>query len=348
MVASQLVQTLKDARLRFIDSSVPGIKRKRAGSGFQYFDSDGKITGESILERINELKIPPAWKNVWICPSVTGYLQATGIDARGRKQYIYHPRWRQACQENKFSKLADFARSLPKIRGRVKGDLNRIGLDKEKILATVIWLLEHTFIRVGNEEYAKENDSFGLTTLRNKHAKVWGEKISFQFKGKSGVYHSISINHPGVSKVIKQCIELPGYEIFQYIDEAGFRHAIDSEQVNLYLKEVTGEDITAKEFRTWGGTTLAADTLNHLGFHQGKDSFEKNIRETVRIVSRSLGNTPKICRNYYIHPAVVETYKRNIFIPEYRKICGGKKKLDGLSKKEFAVLNLLDSYSFVS
>lgn len=352
MTDADITQTLKESQLRYIDSGIPGIRRRRYGAGFQYFDpnsigvdSSGKAVSKNTLDRIKELKIPPGWKDVWVCPSATGHLQATGFDSKGRKQYIYHPRWREACQENKFNKLPEFARSLPKIRQEVKKDLGGRELDKERILATVIWLLEHTFIRVGNEEYVKENDSFGLTTLRNKHVKVDGGKIKFQFKGKSGVYHNVSISHPAVARVIKKCIELPGYEIFQYVDSAGFRHSIDSEHVNLYLKEVTGEDVTAKDFRTWGGSTLSANTLNKLGEHKSDEELKKNIRDTVSIVASHLRNTARVCQNYYIHPVILETYKRNIFIPIYRKSMDSKKKLEGLSKEEFAVLTLLEEYS---
>lgn len=345
MIVSDLMQTLKDAQLRYIDSSIPGISRKKSGAGFQYFDSSGKVVNKSILDRIKELKIPPGWKGVWVCPSATGYLQATGLDDKGRKQYIYHPRWRQACQENKFNKLPDFARSLPKIRQKVKKDLNREELGKERILATVIWLLEHTFIRVGNEEYVKENQSYGLTTLKHRQVEVRGERVKFEFKGKSGVYHSVSVSHPAVARVIKQCIELPGYEIFQYVDSAGFRHSIDSEHVNLYLKEVTGEDVTAKDFRTWGGSTLSAETLNRFGKFSSEKELKQNLREMVTIVSRHLRNTAGVCQNYYIHPTIMETYRRNIFIPFYRKSLESRKKVDGLSKPEFAVLNLLEEYS---
>lgn len=345
MFASDLIQTLKDAQLRYIDCSIPGIRRRRSGAGFGYFDSSGKIVNKTTLDRIKELKIPPAWKDVWVCPSATGHLQATGFDSKGRKQYIYHPKWREACQENKFNKLPDFAKSLPKIRKKVEKDLDNKSLDKMKILATVIWLLEHTFIRVGNDEYVKENKSYGLTTLRNQHVSVQGPQIKFEFKGKSGVYHSVSVYSPRVAKVIKQCIELPGYEIFQYIDEGGFRHSIDSEHVNLYLKEVTGEDITAKEFRTWGGTTLCAQTLNQFGPYRGDNHLKSVLRETIAKVAQHLRNTPKICQNYYIHPVVLETYQRNIFIPTYRKTLENKKSMTGLSKPEFAVLTLLENYS---
>jgi len=340
-----LIKDLKDADLRYIDSNVPGIFRKAKGSGFNYFDLDGKITNKITLERIKELKIPPAWKNVWICPSSSGYLQATGMDAKARKQYIYHPKWRQICQENKFNKLTDFAKVLPKIREKVKYDLGGSNLDKARILAAVVWLLEHTFIRVGNEEYVKTNDSFGLTTLRNRHVRVWGDQIKFEFKGKSGVYHSVSIDHPSVARVIKKCLELPGFEIFQYVDNQGFRHVVDSEHVNLYLKATTGENISAKEFRTWGGTTLCAQNLNTFGHCKSEEILNKNIKETVTAVAKHLRNTTKVCQNYYIHPVILETYKKNIFIPEYRKSLKSKNKPSGLSKEEFAVLNLIENYS---
>lgn len=344
-VNPDFVKDLKHAQLRFIDSSVRGISRRKTGNGFQYFDFDGRITSKTILDRIKSLKIPPAWTKVWVCPSSTGYLQATGLDIKGRKQYIYHPEWRRICQENKFSKLSDFGKVLPKIRDKVKKDILGSQLDKERVLATVIWLLEHTFIRVGNEEYAKENAHFGLTTLRNKHVKVRGKTVKFEFKGKSGVDHTIEVIQPAIAKVIKACIELPGYEIFQYIDEAGFRHSIDSENVNLYLKQVTGEDITAKEFRTWGGTTLSAVTLNKFGPYDTEDSLRRNLHETISQVAKHLGNTVKVCQSYYIHPTIIETYRRNVFIPNFRGYMESKNKIDGLSKEEFAVLNILNRYS---
>lgn len=340
-----LVKILKEAQLRYIEGTVPGIKRRKTGSGFAYFDIDGKITSKNTLVRIKDLNIPPAWRDVWICPSSTGYLQATGLDSKGRKQYLYHPKWKEICQENKFSKLPEFARALPKIREKVRRDLSKQFLDKEQLLATVIWLLENTLIRVGNDEYAKENNHFGLTTLRNRHVHVKGKRVSFNFTGKSGVDHKIEVINPRIAKVIKECIELPGYEIFQYVDDEGFRHSIDSGQVNLYLKEMTGEDVTAKDFRTWGGSSLAAESFNSLGTYDNEAGLKKVIHQTVTEVSKHLGNTAKICLNYYIHPLIVETYRKKVFVPFYRHALNSDKKIAGLSKPEFAVLSLIEKYS---
>ncbi|MDO8618806.1 MAG: hypothetical protein Q7R49_02550 [Candidatus Daviesbacteria bacterium] len=250
----EIKKEFKKEGLRYIADSTPGFFRHQIGRRFKYYDLQGRtVTNKNILDRIKKLAIPPAWENVWISPIDNGHLQATGIDEKGRKQYIYHNDWTKISQENKFDKIVDFGLSLPKIRGKVDYDLHQKKLDKRKVLATVVWLLEHTFIRIGNEEYSKENNSFGLTTLRNKHVKVRGSKIYFSFKGKSGVWADIAVSHPTIAKTIKHCIELPGYELFQFIDEEGMRHVIDSQEVNLFLKEVTNDDFSAKDFRTWGG-----------------------------------------------------------------------------------------------
>jgi DNA topoisomerase-1 len=249
---SDLEEALKDAHLRYISDSNPGITRKKYGEDFIYLDPQGhKVITDNTLHRINNLVIPPAWEQVWISPSPSSYLQATGIDAKGRKQYLYHPDWIATCQENKFSKMVFFGTVLPELRAKVASDIRIPRLERAKILGTVVWLLEHTFIRVGNQEYVKANGSYGLTTLRRKHVNVQGAHIHFEFKGKSGVDHSVSLRHPTIAKILKSCIELPGYEIFQYIDEDGNRHVVDSQDVNDYLKSITGEDITAKDFRCY-------------------------------------------------------------------------------------------------
>lgn len=338
-----LIKQAEQANLRYISDSIKGFKRFRSGKTFKYIDVHGSvIINQDILERIKRLNIPPAWKDVWISPSENTHLQATGIDDRGRKQYIYHPQWIKICQTNKFSKVVPFAESLPKIRSRVRKDMEVSELLRKKVLATIIWLLEHTFIRVGNEEYAKDNNSFGLTTLRNRHVDVSGIKVRFEFKGKSGIEHLVEVSNPIVARTLKKCIELPGYQLFQCIDEEGKRHVIDSEDVNEYLHEITGEDTTAKEFRTWGGTVLGATTLHSLGSFEDEQGLKQNIVKTVKTVARHLRNTPNVCRKYYIHPTVLNTYEKHILIPHFARI---SKKSNGLNVNEYRVLTLLEKYS---
>lgn len=344
---NDIASQIKKAALRYVNDDTPGISRKKRGSSFSYFDAKGKVIKDpKILGRVKALVIPPAWQNVWICPDDSGYLQATGIDSKGKKQYRYHDDWIKICQENKFSKMAFFGEVLPEIRRKIYRDMLIRQLNKSKILATVVWLLEHTFIRVGNEEYAKENNSFGLTTLRNKHVRIRGDDVTLEFRGKSGIDHSITFSNPRVADIIKQCIDLPGYEIFQYLDQAGAKHGIDSGDVNLYLKEITGEDITAKDFRTWGGTNLSADTLYKLGFFETEVAAKRNINEAVKAVAEHLRNTPKVCRSYYIHPLVLDCYQERILIPHYDKVLSdSKNKPQELTKREYAVLTLLQEYS---
>lgn len=343
MTDDNLQETIEDAHLRYINDNVDGIKRFKDGKSFIYLGPKAeKIKDKKTLDRINSLVIPPAWKNVWISPHSNTHLQATGFDEKGRKQYLYHPKWIEATQATKFDKMIFFGEVLPKLRRRINTDMKQSGLERNKILATVVWLLGHTFIRVGNEEYVKENKSFGLTTLRNKHVEVKGNEICFEFKGKSGVEHSVKVSDPRVAKVIKQCIELPGFELFQFIDDKGERHIIDSADVNEYLQDVTGEDVSAKEFRTWGGTVLSADTLNEFGDFEDEDDAKKKITETVKTVSKHLRNTPSVCRQYYIHPVVLKTYNDKILIPFFGKI--KKSEVDGLNLNEYRVINLLQKY----
>lgn len=342
-----LARDLKKADLRYVSDNTSGIMRKRNGKSFKYFDTDGKnITSGIILNRIKGLAIPPAWSDVWICPSPSGYLQTTGFDEKRKKQYIYHPDWIKISQENKFNKMVFFGEILPIIRKKIAKDMMLRELERNRIIATVIWLLEHTFIRIGNIEYAEENNSFGLTTLRNRHVTVRGKKVKFEFRGKSGVQQSVSISHPRIAKLIKECIELPGYEIFKYVDDTGKRHTIDSVDVNDYLKDLTGEDISAKDFRTWGGTTLCATTLCAIGSFRTPTDGKKNIAHAVKKVSQHLHNTAPVCRNYYIHPVVLKAYEENKLIPHFENIyknCS-RKKIE-ISRTEFATLTLLHKYS---
>lgn len=339
-------KNLEKAELRYISDGSVGITRKKSGKSFKYFDVNGKIiTSDTILNRIASLAIPPAWKDVWICPSPSGYLQAIGFDERKRKQYIYHPKWTELSQENKFNKMLFFGEVLPEIRKQITKDMQLKELEYNRIIATVIWLLEHTFIRIGNDEYAEQNNSFGLTTLRNRHVKVKGKNVKFEFRGKSGVDHSISIYHPRIAKLIKECIELPGYEIFKYLDDLGERHTIDSADVNNYLKTLTGEDISAKDFRTWGGTVLCATTLYTIGPSESLDGKKKNISNAVKKVSQHLHNTATVCRSYYIHPIILKTYQKDILIPHFENIHQTHRDKTEITRNEFATLSLLQKFS---
>lgn len=342
--SGELIDKIEDAHLRYIAESAKGYSRKKVGEHYQYFNTDDKrINDKKTVERINKLRIPPAWKKVWISPSHNSHLQATGFDEKGRKQYIYHPKWIEISQESKFDKLIDFALSLPKIRGRLDYDLSGKLLDRKKVIATVVWLLQKTFIRVGNEEYAKENESFGLTTLRNRHVKISGSDIKFQFKGKSGVEHFVEVHNPKVAKIIKQCSELPGFELFQYVDDKGNRHVVDSSDINEYLADTTKEKITAKDFRTWGGTTLSAQTLYKLGDFSDDKILKKNMVEAVKAVASHLRNTVAVCRSYYIHPVIFKSYEDKRLIPHFNyAVTDGN---SGLHKEEYKVLTLLQKYS---
>jgi DNA topoisomerase I len=344
MLADQgLIKAAQKIHLRYIADAIPGLRRARSGKSFKFIDQNGvTIYNQNTIERIKLLAIPPAWKDVWISPRDDSHLQATGFDSKDRKQYIYHPDWIKLTQEDKFNKLVGFAELLPEVRNQIRNHLSKRDLSKEKVLATIVWLLEHTFIRIGNDEYARDNDSFGLTTLRNRHVKIRGPKIKFEFIGKSGVPHLVNISHPTVAKTIKQCIELPGFELFKCFDEGGNKLIIDSSDVNAFLKDISGEEISAKEFRTWGGTVLAATNLNKLG--QGDDKTqENNLILTVKEVSKHLRNTPAVCRKYYIHPTVTGTYQKKVLVPHFQSKL--KKKIDLLTVDEMKVLTLLQKYS---
>lgn len=338
----ELKSELKKEGLRYITDEKPGYIRQKLGNDFSYYDEDlKKIKDKKIIERIESLRIPPAWKKVWICAHESGYLQATGIDDRGRKQYLYHPDWIKISQENKFERLIDFGLSLPIIRGKIDYQLKGEDLDKEKILATVIWLLEKTFIRIGNEQYEKDNDSFGLTTLRNRHAKVKGNEVTFKFRGKSGVENIIEFSNPTIAKTIKKCIELPGYELFQFIDDSGDRHVVDSADVNQFLKDVTKSEFTAKDFRTWGATNLSARSLYKKGEPEDEKTLKQNIKETVKEVSEALNNTVAVCRSYYIHPTIPKSYTKKVLVPHFEKFEKSKEMIKGLSWNETALIKLL-------
>lgn len=302
-------ESARVAGLRYVTDEAPGIQRHRAGEGFRYVAPDGTaLRDAATLSRIRRLAIPPAWSNVWICARDDGHLQATGRDARRRKQYRYHPRWREVRDETKYGRLIAFGAALPRIRRRVGRDLARPGLPREKVLATVVRLLERTFIRVGNEEYARENDSFGLTTLRARQVRVTGNTLSFRFRGKSGVPHDVALTDRPLAEIVRRMQDLPGEELFQYVDEDGTTRAIESADVNAYLKSIAGEDFTSKDFRTWAGTLLCARRLRRLEAPPSDRAGKRELNAAVEEVSRELRNTRAVCRKCYIHPAVIESY----------------------------------------
>ena len=297
------------ADLTYVTDATPGIRRRRFGRGFRYFGPDGRpMLDPGDRERIRGLVVPPAWRDVWICPDPHGHIQAIGRDARGRRQYRYHPRWRQLRDEAKFSRMVAFGRALPTIRARVDAALSRSGLNREKVLALVVRLLEITLIRVGNEEYARDNASFGLTTLRRRHVAVSGEKVRFRFRGKSGKEHAFGIRDRRLSRIVKRCQELPGQELFRYVDDRGRKRGVGSADVNAYLRAVSGRDFTAKDFRTWAGTVRAAYALKALEPFSSARQAKRNLARAVESVAARLGNTPAICRRCYIHPVVVDAY----------------------------------------
>jgi DNA topoisomerase-1 len=314
LLAKDPVYSAKTAGLRYVSDEEPGIVRKRAGSAFRYLDPTGApVRDEEPLARIRALAIPPAWTRVWVCPHPLGHIQATGRDARGRKQYRYHPHWREIRDEVKYGRMIAFGEALPQIRERATQDLALHGMPRAKVIAAVIHLLERTLIRIGNEEYARQNASFGLTTLRERHVTVDGAHLHFHFRGKSGKEHTIDLAHPRLAKIVKRCQELPGQELFHFRDESGNLHPIESTDVNAYLREAAGADFTAKDFRTWHGTLLAARAFSALAA-KGRPSKRNVARAVVQVAAR-LGNTPSVCRKNYIHPAIVARYLRGALRP---------------------------------
>jgi DNA topoisomerase I len=342
-----LQERMEDAReagLRYVSDESPGIRRRRQGEGFSYLTPTGEpLTEAATLERIRALAVPPAWTEVWICPQSNGHIQATGRDARGRKQYRYHERWRAVRDENKYGRMVDFARALPRLRRRVARDLRRRGLPREKVLAVVVRLLEMTLMRVGNQEYARENRSFGLTTLRGRHARVRGARVGFVFRGKGGKEHQVSIVDRRLARIVKQCQDLPGQELFQYVEADGSRRRIDSDDVNEYLQETTGKEFTAKDFRTWAGTVLAARALQELQQFDSEAQAKRNVLEAIESVARQLGNTRAISRRCYVHPSVVDAYLDGTMAEtlKTRAEATMQRSLHRLPPEEAAVLALL-------
>jgi DNA topoisomerase-1 len=329
------VTVARAAGLNYVHEDDPGIRRRRFGKGFSYLDADGRaVRDEDTLDRIRKLAIPPAYKDVWICADPWGHIQATGRDDRGRKQYRYHALWAEARGAAKFSRMAAFGRALPAIRARVDADLRRRDLSHDKVLATVVRLLELTLIRVGNDQYAKENKSFGLTTLRNRHVKSEGAAIAFAFTGKSGVKHHTNLRDRRLVRIVKALQELPGQRLFQYVDDAGELRAVGSHDVNAYLREITGEDFTAKDFRTWAGTIAAAKALAMQPPPVGAAETKRLTTLCIKATAGLLGNTPAVCRSAYIHPAVLQAFAEQTLPKSFAKVDG--------DDYEAAVLKFLD------
>lgn len=296
--------------LVYVSDQTPGIGRRRRGRGFSYFDPAGeRVRDEHLLERVRALAIPPAWEDVWICPLEWGHLQATGRDDEGRKQYLYHARWIHLRGEGKFFRMIDFGRRLPDLRRQVHADLGERRLSREKVLATVAGVLDETFIRVGNLEYSRQHQNFGLTTLRDRHVEIAGARVTFEFQGKSGVRRTVNLRNRRLARIIRECREVPGYRLFQYFDESGRRRAVESSDVNEYLRRLTGENFTAKDFRTWGGSVAAVEHLQHREPPATKTALNKELVEVADRVAERLGNTRAVCRRYYIHPSVFAAYE---------------------------------------
>ena len=308
-IATDSLVAAEEAGLRYVSENQPGYTRKAKNDGFEYLDTEGKaVRDEQRLLRIKRLAIPPAWTDVWISPSANGHIQATGRDARKRKQYIYHERWRELRDENKYERIVSFGKTLPKIRRTVSKDLSLPGLPRNKVLAAIVQLLELSFIRVGNQEYARENKSFGLTTMQDRHVDVAGSKLRFRFRGKGGREHEVDVTDRRIARIVSRLQDLPGQDLFQYVDDNGDVCDITSQDVNDYLREITGQDFTAKDFRTWAGTVLAAIALTAASDFETKKQAKANIKNAIGAVAKILRNTPAVCRKCYIHPAVLEAY----------------------------------------
>lgn len=330
--------------LRYVSDDGPGIARVRRGRGFSYHDAQGKrVSDANTLERIKRLVIPPAWTDVWISPNANGHIQATGRDQRRRKQYRYHERWHSIRDDAKYLRLAEFGEALPAMRAAVRADLTQSGLPRTKVLAVVVRLLETTYIRVGNEEYVRENGSFGLTTLRNRHVTLEGTRVRFTFTGKSGKPHNIQLSDPRLARMVKQCRELPGQRLFQYIDDNDAVCAIDSDDVNEYIRLHMGDAFTAKDFRTWAGTLLAASALEHAEPDGSKSAKQSALTGAIRAVAAQLGNTPAVCRKRYIHPQVLRAFEEPALLAQWRRSFARSRRQRGLTRAERALLSFLNA-----
>jgi DNA topoisomerase I len=349
-LAEEHVEAAHAAGLRYVTDTAPGIRRQRRGRGFAYVRPDGApLRDAAELERIRKLVIPPKWTDVWICPSSTGHLQVTARDARGRKQYRYHARYRAVRDDTKFGRMLEFSEVLPAIRQRVERDIASPELSRDKVLATVVWLLEKTLIRVGSDEYARDNGSFGLTTLRRRHVAISGAKLHFEFRGKSGIPHSVAVTDRRMARIIQRFQELPGQELFQYLDEDGRRQSVDAGDINQYLREIAGRQVTAKDFRTFAGTMLAAVALREIGPSSTEKEANANVVRAIDQVAKRLGNTRAVCRKYYVHPMLIEAYMDGFVLPA---VAGDEHSLPrdaarpaGLRRDEVAVVELLRSRS---
>jgi DNA topoisomerase I len=336
------MESAQAAGLRYVSDAKPGIRRKRAGKGFTYVGLDDRtVRDKATLARIRSLAIPPAYTDVWICPTANGHLQATGRDARGRKQYRYHPRWREVRDETKFGRMLAFSDVLPRLRTRLEEDLARPGLPREKVLATVVRLLECTAIRVGNDEYARANRSFGLTTLQDRHVEISGSTLRFEFRGKSGKVHRVALSDRRLARIVARCQALPGADLFQYEDDEGQQVAIGSGDVNDYLRDITGEEFTAKDFRTWAGTLQAVEALEAVGPAATPREAKAAILAAIDQVAGRLNNTRAVCRKYYVHPAVLETYEAGTLHQALQNGGPPKSAASALSPEEQAVVRLL-------
>jgi DNA topoisomerase-1 len=335
---TELTSALRESGLRYVDDGMPGITRHKAGKQFTYRRPDGKpLRDADELARIRALAIPPAYTDVWICPRANGHLQATGRDARGRKQYRYHADWRALRDSNKYEHMLAFGKALPRIRRRLQRDLRKPPLSRDNVMATVVSLLERTLIRVGNEEYARDNESFGITTMRDRHVRISGSQVRFTFRGKSGKHHDLALNDARLAKIVKRCRDLPGQELFQYVDDGGERHSVSSSDVNAYLREITDEDFTAKDFRTWAGTVLTAVTLCSVEPAGGAPTKTALI-DAIKTVSNQLGNTPAVCRRCYVHPEVIAAHLDGSLIEAFAKTPAAVR---GLHRAESTVMALL-------
>jgi DNA topoisomerase-1 len=337
-------ESAKAAGLRYVSDTRPGIRRKRVGRHFSYVGPDGQpIRDPAVLKRIKALAIPPAWTDVWICPDPNGHVQATARDAKGRKQYRYHPRWQAVRDETKYERTIAFGQALPLIREQTERHLDLPGLPREKVLAAIVRLLEITLIRVGNDEYARHNKSFGLTTMRDRHVAVNGSEIRFHFRGKSGKYHSLELQDRRLARIVKRCRDIPGQELFQYFDDAGERRDVGSGDVNEYLREITGQDFTAKDFRTWAGTVLAAWALREFEVFDSETQAKRNVVQAIERVAERLGNTPAVCRRCYVHPAVLDAYLDGSLIDQVKEQVEDEltESLSKLPPEEAAVLVFL-------
>jgi DNA topoisomerase-1 len=335
-----------NGNLVLVNDKEPGISRKRKGKKFSYYFNKKEITEEKKLERYKKLAIPPSWKEVWICRKANGHLQATGLDLRKRKQYRYHSSWSAKRNEKKFDRLAEFGKTLSKIRSQIEKDISVNKLSSEKVLATVVRLMEKTFIRIGNSVYEKENGSYGLTTLKDKHVSIKGSELKLSFVGKKGIHHSISLESKQLANIVRKCRDIPGHELFQYYDEEGNPHAIDSGMVNEYIRRISNSDFSAKDFRTWAGTVNILRAFKKIGMSNKKTITKKKIVEALNYVSEKLGNTNSICKKYYVHPLLISMYENNSLEKYLNQMNGlGKENKKGLNSDEKLLLRILKNES---